>query len=68
VLKADLRLEHFCYPVSDLFNKKNFIGYSFRKPRHPVQWAWSWFLTPGVKRPVREANHSPSSSAEIKNG
>jgi hypothetical protein len=25
-------------------------------------------LSPGVKRPVHEADHSPSSSAEIKNG
>jgi hypothetical protein len=30
--------------------------------RPPVQ------RVPGVKRPVREADHSPASSAEVKNG
>jgi hypothetical protein len=28
----------------------------------PIQWV------PGGKRPVREADHSPQSSAEVKNG
>jgi len=32
----------------------------------PIQWLM-WALTSGVKWPGREAAHSPSSSAEVKN-
>jgi hypothetical protein len=32
----------------------------------PVQWVLE-ALKPGVKRPAREADHSPPSSAEVKN-
>jgi len=32
----------------------------------PIQWVF-WALTMGVKRPGREANCSPPSSAEIQN-
>jgi len=32
----------------------------------PIQWI-PWAFKPGVKRPGREANHSPPSSAEFKN-
>jgi hypothetical protein len=32
----------------------------------PMQWVPA-ALTPGVKRPGREADHSPPSSAEVKN-
>jgi len=32
----------------------------------PIQWV-PWALYPGVKRPGREANHFPTSSAEVKN-
>jgi hypothetical protein len=33
----------------------------------PMQWVRG-ALSPGVKRPGREADHSPPSSAEVKNG
>jgi hypothetical protein len=33
----------------------------------PIQWV-PGALSPGVKRPGREADHSPPSSAEVKNG
>jgi hypothetical protein len=33
----------------------------------PIQWI-PGVLFPGVKRPGREADHSPPSSAEVKNG
>jgi hypothetical protein len=33
----------------------------------PIQWV-PGPLSPGIKRPGREADHSPPSSAEIKNG
>jgi hypothetical protein len=33
----------------------------------PIKWVLPGALTPGVKRPVREANHSSPSSAEVKN-
>jgi hypothetical protein len=33
----------------------------------PVQWVLG-AVSPGVKRPLREADHSPRSSAEVKNG
>jgi hypothetical protein len=33
----------------------------------PIQWVLGAF-SPGAKRPGREANHSPLSSAEVKNG
>jgi hypothetical protein len=32
----------------------------------PIQWV-PWAISPGVKRPGREADHSPPSSAEVKN-
>jgi hypothetical protein len=31
----------------------------------PIQWV-SGFISPGVKQPGREADHSPRSSAEVK--
>jgi hypothetical protein len=34
--------------------------------RPPIQWVMST-LSPEVKRPQRDANHSPSSTAEVKN-
>jgi hypothetical protein len=33
--------------------------------KSPIQWV-SADLSPGVKRPGREANHSPIASAEVK--
>jgi hypothetical protein len=33
--------------------------------QHPIQWAQG-ALSLGVKRPGREADHSPTSSAEVK--
>jgi hypothetical protein len=33
----------------------------------PIQWILS-DLSPGVKRPEREADHLPPSSAEVRNG
>jgi hypothetical protein len=37
------------------------------EPTHyPIQWAPGDF-TPGVKRPSREADHSPLDSAEVRN-
>jgi hypothetical protein len=36
--------------------------------RSPIQFQWvAGALSPGVKRPYREANHSPFSSSEVKN-
>jgi hypothetical protein len=35
--------------------------------QHPILWA-PGALSPEVKRPGREADHSPQSSAEVKNG
>jgi hypothetical protein len=34
--------------------------------QHPVQWV-PGVLSPGRARPVRDADHSPPSSAEVKN-
>jgi hypothetical protein len=34
-------------------------------PQPPIQWAPE-AISPGVKRPGREADHSPSASAEVK--
>jgi hypothetical protein len=31
----------------------------------PIQWV-PWALSSGVKRPVREADHSPATIAEVK--
>jgi hypothetical protein len=33
----------------------------------PIQWV-HWAISPGVKRPGREADHSPPSSAKVKKG
>jgi hypothetical protein len=32
----------------------------------PIQWVWE-AISPGVKQPGHESDHSPSSSAEVKN-
>jgi hypothetical protein len=40
---------------------------SLRPTKPPIQWAQG-VLSPGVKRQEREAEHSPPSNAEIKNG
>jgi hypothetical protein len=39
----------------------------FSTPQHPNR-IWLRALSPGVKRPGREADHSPPSSAEVRNG
>jgi hypothetical protein len=33
----------------------------------PIQWV-PWAISPGLKKPGCEADHSPPSSAEVKNG
>jgi hypothetical protein len=33
----------------------------------PIQWVSGVALSPGVKRPGRDADHSPPSSAKVKN-
>jgi hypothetical protein len=33
--------------------------------QRPIQWV-PWVLSPGVKRPVREANLSPPTNVEVK--
>jgi hypothetical protein len=47
----------------------------FSSPRRP-DWFWGppsllsngyWKFSPGIKRPGREADHSPPTSAEVKN-
>jgi hypothetical protein len=46
-----------------------FFSTSCRPPlgstQPPIQWV-PWALSPGVKRPGREADHSPPASAEVK--
>jgi hypothetical protein len=50
---------------------KNFLSSTSSKPalgptQHPIQWV-PGVLSPGLKRPGREADHSPPTSAEVKN-
>jgi hypothetical protein len=50
---------------------KNFLFFTSSRPglgspQPPIQWV-SGVLSTGVKRPWREADHSPRASAEIKN-
>jgi hypothetical protein len=56
----------------DLPNKdRNFVVTVSRPALGPIQPQSHWvpeILSPGVKRLGREADHSPSSSAEVKNG
>jgi hypothetical protein len=40
---------------------------ALRPTRPPIQWV-KGDLSPGVKRQLHEAEHSPPSSAEVKNG
>jgi hypothetical protein len=49
---------------------KHFLFSTFSRPilgptRPPVQWLPE-AVSPGVKQPVREADHSPLTSAEVK--
>jgi hypothetical protein len=49
---------------------KNFLSFTSSRPalgptQTPVQWV-TGALTPGVKRPGREADHSPPTSTEVK--
>jgi hypothetical protein len=49
---------------------KKFLFYTLSRPtlgptQPPIEWVLR-ALSPGVKRPVREADHSPPSSAEVK--
>jgi len=37
------------------------------EPTQPLIQCVPWAFSPGVKRPVREADHSPPSNAEVKN-
>jgi hypothetical protein len=46
-----------------LFSKSSRLTLGYIQP--PIQWVLV-ALSPGVKRPRREANHSPSASAEVK--
>jgi hypothetical protein len=71
---------HFCYLVYGLDDRGSITGWdrnlflfaiAVSRPalgptQPPVQWV-SGTLSPGVKRPEREADHSPSSSEEVKN-
>lgn len=41
-------------------------GLALKPTQPPIQWVWGVF-SPGVKRPGREADHSPPSPVEIKN-
>jgi hypothetical protein len=43
-----------------------FVVFMFSSRQPPIQWVPEG-LSLGVKRPGREANHSPPSSAEVKN-
>jgi hypothetical protein len=46
-----------------LFSKSSRPALGFTQP--PIQWVLG-DLSPGVKRPGREADHSPPTSAEVK--
>jgi hypothetical protein len=46
-----------------LFSKSSRPALGFTQP--PIQWV-PGALSPGVKRPRREADHSPPTSAEVK--
>jgi hypothetical protein len=50
-------------------NRRRFsLLHNVQRPnQHPSQWV-PGPLSTGVKRPGREADHSPPSSAEVKNG
>jgi hypothetical protein len=52
-------------PVSLFVNAKEQISLHYH-PLHNIQWV-SGALSLGVKRPGHEADHSPPSSAEVKN-
>jgi hypothetical protein len=43
------------------------LGISFCVSVPPIQWV-PGAISPGIKRPGREAGHSPPSSLEVKNG
>jgi hypothetical protein len=54
-----------CVPkmaVASYLGLKNWLG----STHPPMQWVLG-AISPGVKRPGREANHSPPTSAEVKN-
>jgi len=62
------RLRAGSFPCRDklyLFTKKSRLALGCTQL--PYQWLLE-ALSPGIKRPVREVNHSPTSSAKVKNG
>jgi hypothetical protein len=56
---ATVKRNHFTY----LFSMSSRPALGPTQP--PIQWV-PWTLSPGVKRPGHEADHSPPTSAEVK--
>jgi hypothetical protein len=57
--------------MAGVSSRQEICLYSPDRLRGPTQPPLRWVpgtLSPGVKRPGREADHSPPSSAEVKNG
>jgi hypothetical protein len=67
-------IEFFVFMISNIWEMymvKNFLFSTSSRPvlgptQPPIQWV-PWAISPGVKRPGREADHSPPTGAEVKN-
>jgi hypothetical protein len=55
-----------CHLHSDHCNVQLVLKYNWEPTQPPIQWVLGALLL-GLKRPSREADHSPPSSAEMKN-
>jgi hypothetical protein len=65
-------VELWARPGFESQQRQDFLFYAVSRSalgsnQPPTQWVRGAIL-PGVKRPRREANHSPPSNAEVKNG
>jgi hypothetical protein len=60
----------YCYTVPGVYIRLNFVRINGQKFLRPTQAAVQWLpgvLPRGKARPGRDTDHSPPSSAEVKN-
>jgi hypothetical protein len=57
----------FRFPSGAILSSPKACRLALNTTQPPIRWI-PGTLSPGIKQPGREADHSPASSAEVKNG